>query len=55
MCSRCGQHFPLVKLVVDVPEARVEDACEDCDRQRFFGHLECGHCGRSLDPLRLTH
>jgi hypothetical protein len=54
MCSRCGQHFPLVKLVVDVPEARAAQPCEQCDREEFFGHLECVHCGRALRPLRVT-
>jgi hypothetical protein len=66
LCSRCGQHFPLVKLVVDVPEARPEtrsetrpetrmdEPCELCDREEFFGHHECGHCGRTLRPIRVA-
>jgi hypothetical protein len=54
MCSRCGQRFPLVKLVVDVPPAQVDEPCEQCDREEFFGHHECEHCGRTLRPLRVT-
>jgi hypothetical protein len=55
MCSRCGQRFPLVKLVVDLPEARMGEPCDQCDREEFFGHRECEHCGRALRPVRVTH
>ena len=55
MCSRCGQRFPLVKLVVDVPEARGAAPCDECDREAFFGYAECGHCGRALRPIHVTN
>jgi hypothetical protein len=53
MCSRCGQRFPLTKLVVEVPSA-VDEPCELCDREAFFGHRECENCGRALRPMRVT-
>ena len=53
MCSRCGQRFPLTKLVVEVPVA-VDEPCELCDREAFFGHRECENCGRALRPLRVS-
>jgi hypothetical protein len=56
MCTRCGQHFPLVKLAEEPlrPPITVDAApCEECDRETFFGRRECGFCGRTLrrDPV----
>jgi hypothetical protein len=56
MCTRCGQHFPLVKLAEE-PVLLPIDAqapCEECDRETFFGQQECRFCGRTLrtrDPV----
>lgn len=55
MCTRCGQHFPLVKLIEEPMPAPLGlgAACEECDRETFFGQRECRVCGRALrrDPV----
>jgi hypothetical protein len=56
MCTRCGQHFPLVKLSEEPTPLpiRVQAPCDECDRETFFGQQECRSCGRTLrrhDPV----
>ncbi len=56
MCTRCGQHYPLVKLEAEAPPPlRLDEPCEACDRETFFGHQECQACGRTLRPMPVPH